>query len=538
MHRPSPALLRTGAALLLAVVGALLGLVLGGQHAQGIGPFDAELSLAPSLHGGTTVELPPLGSLSVASHKGPVALHVRLVQIDPLQARRIMADPAALGSLGDEVSADLRSAVVHTAVQGGVAAVLGAALLPLLVVHRRRSLVIGLAAGLVGLTATAGTAAATFDRGALRAPTFSGLLSSAPAVVGNVQDLVDRFDTYSQQLAGLVGNLSKLYLTTSTLPTLPSGGQVVKFLQVSDVHSNPAAYDVMAQLVDQFGIGAVLDTGDSTDRGASFEDSLLAPMSRLGVPYVWVRGNHDSAGTQKAVQALPGVTVLDGDTTTVQGIVIAGRGDPRYTPDLQVKGTGAQQKVALQQQADLLVRQVEDATAPGVDIVMMHDPADAASLGGLVPLVLAGHLHARAMRTVDGTRILVEGSTGGAGLRALQGDAPTPLEASVLYLDRSTRRLLAIDRITVGGLGLSSVTIERTLVDKAALVPPGEQPAASPSSDPSGTSSADPTSTPSGTVSPPAGPARSPSGSPTAGPAAVEGPLPAVSLPGRSPSGG
>lgn len=44
-------------------------------------------------------------------------------------------------------------------------------------------------------------------------------------MAGNVQDLVDRFDTCSQQLAGLVGNLSKLYLTTSTLPTLPSGAR-------------------------------------------------------------------------------------------------------------------------------------------------------------------------------------------------------------------------------------------------------------------------------------------------------------------------
>lgn len=104
---------------------------------------------------------------------------------------------------------------------------------------------------------------------------------------------------------------------------------------------------------------------------------------------MWIRGNHDAAGTQQAVQALPGVTVLDGDTTTVKGIVIASRGDPRFPPDLQVKGSGEQQMVALQQQADLLAQQVKDAPAPGVDIVMMRDPADAATLGGLVPLVLA-----------------------------------------------------------------------------------------------------------------------------------------------------
>ena len=61
-------------------------------------------------------------------------------------------------------------------------------------------------------------------------------------------------------------------------------------------------------------------------------------------------------------------------------------------------------------------------------IAMVHDPKQAGPLDGHVPLVLAGHTHARKVSVLDdGTRLMVEGSTGGAGLRGLQGEEPTPL---------------------------------------------------------------------------------------------------------------
>ena len=54
---------------------------------------------------------------------------------------------------------------------------------------------------------------------------------------------------------------------------------------------------------------------------------------------------------------------------------------------------------------------------------MVHDPKQAAPLDGVVPLVLAGHTHERKVSELDdGTRLMVEGSTGGAGLRGLQGE--------------------------------------------------------------------------------------------------------------------
>jgi hypothetical protein len=71
-------------------------------------------------------------------------------------------------------------------------------------------------------------------------------------------------------------------------------------------------------------------------------------------------------------------------------------------------------------------------------------------------------------RDIDGTTLLVEGSTGGAGLRGLQGEEPEPLTCSVLYFDRVTDRLLAYDRVSLDGFGRAGARIERHVLEQEA----------------------------------------------------------------------
>ncbi len=157
-------------------------------------------------------------------------------------------------------------------------------------------------------------------------------------------------------------------------------------------------------------------------------------------------------------------------------------------------------------------------------MALVHDQRMAGDLGGEVPLVLAGHTHDAAEKRIapreddadegdggveagegdeadddvegdgaavsttttredrgdaddaddvgdgsaeDETLLLIEGSTGGAGLRGLQGEEPEPLTASILYFDPDTRRLVAYDRITVGWLTDVGATIDRHIVGEA-----------------------------------------------------------------------
>src|SRR5690606_37727877 len=107
----------------------------------------------------------------------------------------------------------------------------------------------------------------------------------------------------------------------------------IRVLHVSDIHLNPQAFDLMERTTEQFGIDAVVDTGDLTDWGTDPETQLIDRIGDLDVPYVYVRGNHDSRRTQAAVAAQPNAVVLDGDGAEVAGLQFWGIGDPRYTPD-------------------------------------------------------------------------------------------------------------------------------------------------------------------------------------------------------------
>lgn len=112
-----------------------------------------------------------------------------------------------------------------------------------------------------------------------------------------------------------------------------------------------------------------------------------------------------------------------------------------------------------------------------VNIALVHDPASAGPLSGTCPLVLAGHTHARQVSKLpqvpgqQPTTLMVEGSTGGAGLRGLEGEKPTPLSMSVLYFDQ-LKMLQAYDTITVGGTGQAQVNLERRLVENPTVASP------------------------------------------------------------------
>ncbi|MEU5268153.1 hypothetical protein AB0G77_06325 [Streptomyces hygroscopicus] len=93
-----------------------------------------------------------------------------------------------------------------------------------------------------------------------------------------------------------------------------------------------------------------------------------------------------------------------------------------------------------------------------------HNPIAARETDGTVPLALTGHVHHRRAQVLPGgTRLMTEGSTGGSGLRAVDDGTPDKVQASVLYLDRDTRRLQAWDEIDLGGLGLAKAEVSRHL---------------------------------------------------------------------------
>lgn len=344
-----------------------------------------------------------------------------------------------------------------------------------------------------------GLSALTFNPRSVAEPRYTGLLTGVPSLIGSAESIVSRFSEYRGQLAKLVTNVSQLYEAGSTLPIFDPDPEMIRVLHVSDLHINPIGWNVIRSLKDQFKADLIIDTGDISDHGTKAENEYVNEIGRLGVPYVFVRGNHDSKKTQRAVAKQKNAIVLDDKAATVKGLRIYGLGDPRFTPDksVQVEGGSNEALYALGRghaarfappepispspsptpssssssspSPSLSPSPSPSPSAPApekivADVVAVHDPNVGRGFSGVVPLVLSGHAHQRSTEVLPTeTRLMVQGSTGGAGLRGLEHDEPTPLTASVLYFSKTTHRLEAWDDITVGGLGEQSIQVERHL---------------------------------------------------------------------------
>jgi predicted MPP superfamily phosphohydrolase len=484
---------RTGVLILLvSLVGTTVGTLLFAQTETAVGPFRAEMSVQPSLHGGTEVDIPPLGSLHLASHSGPLHLKVNLGSLDPERTEALIDDPTAISAAGQRAVDDVTGGVVRLALRALAASVVTSLVLAALVFRRVRRVAW---AGVLALAVTAGSmglAAGTAQPDSISEPRYEGLLVNAPAVVGDARRIADNYGRYADQLAQIVSNVSRIFTTVSTLPVYEPAANTTRILHVSDLHLNPSSWDLIRTVVQQFDIDAVVDTGDIVDWGSSAEDTYVSQIAQIGAPYIYVRGNHDSPATEAAVGRQSNAVVLDNTTTEVKGLTIAGIGDPEFTPD---KSTEERPPVVgnadeppsspLLQAGDQLAATIR-ASKTKVDVALVHDPAMAPPLAGSVPLVLAGHLHKRQVSvlpplavvpqpsgaptpapTANGaeiaTRLMVEGSTGGAGLRGLESEEPTPVAMSVLYFDEQ-HQLKAYDDIQLGGTGKSQVTLERKVI--------------------------------------------------------------------------
>ncbi|MCW2900738.1 MAG: metallophosphoesterase [Streptosporangiaceae bacterium] len=454
--------LRLLAVVVVGLVGGLIGILLGGRVETPVGPVNVAMSVHPSWNGGTTIEVPPLGTLRMDTHWGPLRLRAQVAEIRSQDARQLIQATGQVDRLANQISGQVRHGVIVLAVRAMAFALVFGALAGLLVFRSWRSalwsgLTALLAYGLVGAIAVA-----TFNPQSVAEPRYTGLLTSAPQVVGDARSIARRFSEYRAQLARLVGNVSRLYAATSSLPTYEPDPTTIRVLHVSDIHLNPVAFSVIRSVAKQFQVQLIVDSGDLTDHGSKAEEKFTDEIETVKVPYVFIRGNHDSRAIQRAVARHKNAVVLDGQTKDVGGLRIYGAGDPRFTPDKSTRDDTVGAAAMAAQGRRLAEELRRSRTMP--DLAVIHDPDEGQAFDGVTPLVLSGHVHQRSTRLLPGgTRLFVQGSTGGAGLRGLEGEEPTPVELSILYFNRKTHRLQGWDDFRLGGLGQTSAQIERKL---------------------------------------------------------------------------
>jgi predicted phosphodiesterase len=457
-------------------LGAVLAVTFLARQEVTVGPARVRLEAGAALVGTSRLAAPPFGSVSARTHQGPIAFRATVDDIDVKRLGQLLEGSpgpsgtdgprlaeleATLGPLEDQARRAATGFLIRIAVLGLVGGLAGVLVFPR---RTRRRL---LRCGLGGLTATVlllGPALATYDLTAFRAPRYEGALEYAPALIGDVRTGLDRLRTLREEMVRIGRNLDRAYAALANPVGELNGSGTVRVLHVSDIHLNPAGFDLAERLADQFDVAAVVDTGDMGTWGLPREPEVAANVRRFDVPYLFVKGNHDDDDMVKAVAANDNARVLDDTGTEVAGIRFFGVADPTFTPG---KGNQVEEFEDLKVARSVGVGDALDRQALRPDVLLVHDGRLATYARGHVATVLDGHLHRFGTEVTNGTRTLMSGTTGAAGPDNFRADDPTSADAEVVYFDPTTRRPVAVDRITVRLPG-ASFSVERVLLPEGA----------------------------------------------------------------------
>lgn len=202
----------------------------------------------------------------------------------------------------------------------------------------------------------------------------------------------------------------------------PEEGQTTA-LVVTDRHDNIGMDPVAKAVADAAQASFVIDLGDDTSTGASWEAFSLSSLRETfkELPILAVAGNHDTGDFIRDQMDQLDFTVLDGEPIEFEGITFLGESDPRSSGlTAGYEGDPDENNATIRAQAQRLA---EVACTPErtVSVIAVHSAASskAAAEAGCADLTIAGHLHRQVgPDLVEGeygrTTTLVTGSTGGA----------------------------------------------------------------------------------------------------------------------------
>jgi len=426
---------------LVGMVGAWLALLMAGRHEYALGPFRVEFFGRPG-PSGTELALPPFGRLEADTHLPPLKLSATLEEVAAAELSEIVRHKGVDG-LALEIEEEAPGALALYGLRSLGVVLVGAAGAGLLIYRDRwRPAVVGIiSAGLV-FGVTAGVSWFTYRPDAFLSPTFSGSLALAPRLVGPIRDAGGRIDDFRLELERLVGGAVAAYTTIATTP--PTTGADIVVLHISDVHLSPIGMDFAQRLASSFEVDLVLDTGDLTSFGSTLEQGITSRIGEFQVPYVFVRGNHDSALTVNEVLAQPNALVLHHEIQEVAGLRIYGAPHPLFTPTLARDYASEEIEETVLAVGEVVADQVDELEP---DVLAVHDDRMAEASVGLVPVVASGHFHETTARVAEGTILLRVGSTGAGGLDTFTAPQAIPLSAQLLYFDGDPVELVAWDTV-------------------------------------------------------------------------------------------
>ncbi len=445
---------------IVAVLGMMIFVSLLGNIDMIIGPFEVELGLSFFNHGFTRLEIPPLGKVWAQTHVPPLKLSALLKNINLDLLREdiaLLSEETYVEDLVNEIERKLSYFALRLLFLGFLGGFAG---VYVLLSKKNNYTLLGGGIGFLVIAILLLSLYISFNPYAFINPEFEGVLEAAPWVFGLLEETLIKVATLGEQLETIAINLFLLFERIDFLEPLGLVEGERKILHVSDIHNNPAALRFINQVITSFDVDFIIDTGDLADFGSPLEAELAARVGDLGVPYIFVPGNHDSPAIINTLKNLEGVTVLEKDIIEVKDVIIAaGIQDPSsFSPEMTVPSEEELDRYA--DDLKMLIR--SEGITP--DIVAAHHPRIVSAFIGEVHILLTGHTHALNIDQIGESIIINAGTSGAAGIRGLQSAREVPFSVVLLHLNKEegeSWRLTAADTIKVfqfeSGFSLSRI---------------------------------------------------------------------------------
>ncbi|CFX75444.1 Metallo-dependent phosphatase-like [Syntrophomonas zehnderi OL-4] len=459
--------------LVTALTGSILAVWLLGSTTVEMEGIEFKAGLSPGRSGITELHFPPFGMVEAKTHHGPVKLVISLEQIRSDTFKSHVDNPPDQKKLLERLRTSARAKITAFALHQVLVAGLGAFLLLLLL--WRPGLVKTLlysAISVLILVAVLAGVFRSYDTSAFHEPEYTGVISMAPAAVKFASDSLTDFQQIRSQTRQIVSNLGMLFSSADSLMVMANPeeqGEVVKVLLVSDLHSNPVGIELCRSLAARFKVDFLINSGDLTDMGSKLETNATQQLTAIGVPQLFVAGNHDSPETIAFINSLPDSQILNGQTITLKGLKIIGFADPLSSGSAVTYENAEQEKKASLQQMDSIKEAIKVQGRP--DILVVHDYKLGRKLTPLANLVVSGHNHR--IQIEEGSEsegvFANPGTTGASGLRGLYSESGISYSAAIAYIIPGNG-LLAVDIIKY-----SPATQQFSLERKLLNAKPGAQ---------------------------------------------------------------
>lgn len=401
---------------LFAIIGSVVFVNLFAKVDFNLQALQATLSIRSSLTGNTTLRVTPVGEVRAQTHITPLSVTISLENIDPDRLESILDGAAEQDTLVKEAKAAILGAV-RKLINLTLALSVGGGLFGLIILQRRswKEMLLGGLIGLVTASSFLFGTYKTFDIQKFQNPDYVGVIKAAPQMIKLVQDTSFAVNTLGTQMRGIADNLNGLFQRVNSLQAMTPGDGEIKILHVSDIHNNPVAFEFIDQVVKTFGINLVIDSGDISDLGTPLESALVGKIKDLQVPYIITPGNHETPSMIKGLKQIPNVTVLEEGIHKIDGVKIAGIGDPSSLRDDTM--------VPVQSETNEFtgrLREIIEASDVWPDIVVAHNPKIAGNFWGQIPVVLTGHNHQYKIKAKPNSVFINAGTSGAAGIGGLQ----------------------------------------------------------------------------------------------------------------------